>query len=104
MRPRCCLSFVLMSVLSTIIPPESYAESIALPYPVTRKADTVDEYHGTKVPDPYRWLEDDNSAETKAWVQAQNKVTFNYLEQIPERSKIRERLKTLWNYERYGVP
>ncbi|MHA3773418.1 prolyl oligopeptidase family serine peptidase [Verrucomicrobiota bacterium sgz303538] len=93
-----------MSVLSTIIPPESYAESIALPYPVTRKADTVDEYHGTKVPDPYRWLEDDNSAETKAWVQAQNKVTFNYLEQIPERAKIRERLKTLWNYERYGVP
>ena len=64
----------------------------------------MDEYHGTKVADPYRWLEDDNSAETKAWVEAQNKVTFGYLEKIPERAAIKARLTKLWNYERYGVP
>jgi prolyl oligopeptidase len=73
-------------------------------YPATRKADVVDDYHGTKVPDPYRWLEDDNSAETAAWVEAQNKVTFGFLAEIPQREKIRSRLKELWNYERFGVP
>lgn len=73
-------------------------------YPETRKMDTVDDYFGTKVADPYRWLEDDNSEETKAWVTAQNKVTFGYLDQIPERAKLRERLTELWNYERYGAP
>src|SRR6185295_12293334 len=62
------------------------------------------EYFGAKVPDPYRWLEDDHSAETKAWVQEQNKVTFAFLEAIPQRSRIRERLQKLWNYERYGIP
>ncbi|OAI57862.1 prolyl endopeptidase, partial [Verrucomicrobiaceae bacterium SCGC AG-212-N21] len=75
-----------------------------LEYPVTKKTEVVDDYHGTKVPDPYRWLEDDNSAETKAWVQAQNKVTFGFLEGIPQRAKIRERLEKLWNYERFGIP
>ncbi len=75
-----------------------------LSYPPTRKADVVDDFFGTQVADPYRWLEDDNSAETKAWVEAQNKVTFAYLEQIPQRAKIRERLTKLWNYERYGTP
>lgn len=105
MRARCsCLSLVLLSFLSIPDLPLHGAEPMSLSYPVTRKSDTVDDYHGTKVPDPYRWLEDDNSAETKAWVEAQNKVTFAYLDQIPERSEIRERLKKLWNYERYGVP
>ena len=75
-----------------------------LRYPVARKTDQTDDYHGVKVADPYRWLEDDNSAETKAWVEAQNKVTFGYLAKIPERSAIKERLTKLWNYERYGVP
>lgn len=73
-------------------------------YPETRKMDTIDDYFGTKVADPYRWLEDDNSDETKAWVTAQNKVTFGYLNQIPERAHLRERLTELWNYERYGAP
>jgi len=73
-------------------------------YPVTAKVDHVDILHGTAVPDPYRWLEDDNSAETKAWVEAQNKVTFGFLEAIEVRNRIRERLTTLWNFERYGVP
>ena len=80
------------------------ANPMPAPYPVTRQSDTVDDYHGVKVPDPYRWLEDDNSDETKAWVAAQNKVTFDYLEQIPERAEFRERLTKLWNYERYGTP
>ncbi|WP_257309264.1 prolyl oligopeptidase family serine peptidase [Geothrix fuzhouensis] len=75
-----------------------------LTYPPTRKADVVDDFFGTKVADPYRWLEDDNSAETKAWVEAQNKVTFAYLEQIPERSKIRERITRLWDFEKYSAP
>ncbi len=73
-------------------------------YPETRKSDQVDDYHGTKVADPYRWLEDLDSAETSAWVEAQNKVTFGYLAQIPERERLHARLKKLWNYERFGVP
>lgn len=73
-------------------------------YPKTRKVDHVDDYQGTKVSDPYRWLEDDHAAETKAWVEAQNKVTFAYLETISQREHIKQRLTELWNYERYGVP
>jgi len=76
----------------------------ALTYPVSKKGDQVDNYHGTVVADPYRWLEDANSAETKAWVEAQNKVTQAYLAQIPQREAIRQRLTKLWNYERYSVP
>lgn len=73
-------------------------------YPETKKGDVVDDYHGTKVADPYRWLEDDNSEETKAWVQAQNKVTFDYLATIPQREKVRKRLEELWNYPKYSSP
>src|SRR3984957_15555986 len=72
----------------------------ALVYPLTAKTNQVDDYHGTLVADPYRWLEDDNSAATKAWVEAENKVTFGYLETIPQRAAIKQRLTTLWNYER----
>ena len=73
-------------------------------YPVARKSDQIDDYHGTKVADPYRWLEDADSAETRAWVQAENKITFGYLEQIPFRQAIKDRMTKLWNYERYTVP
>lgn len=76
----------------------------SLTYPVTKKVDQLDNYHGTTVADPYRWLEDANSAETKEWVTAQNKLTQAYLAQIPQRAAIRERLTKLWNYERYSVP
>ncbi len=75
-----------------------------LRYPVTRQAHQVDVYHGIAVADPYRWLEHDNSPETKAWVEAQNTVTFRYLDRLPDRDSIRERLTELWNYERYSVP
>ena len=76
----------------------------ALVYPKAHKGDQVDDYHGVKVADPYRWLEDDYSDATRAWVKAQNKVTFGYLEQIPARKKINKRLTELWNYEKFGVP
>ncbi|MFW5707454.1 MAG: prolyl oligopeptidase family serine peptidase [Bacteroidota bacterium] len=75
-----------------------------LKYPETRMDDIVDNYFGVEVADPFRWLEDDNSEETKAWVTAQNEVTFGYLENIPYRQKINDRLSTLWNYERYSTP
>lgn len=64
----------------------------------------LDDYHGTKVPDPYRWLENPDSPETHRWVEAQNKTTFAYLEQIPERERIHQRLTEMWNYPRWGVP
>ena len=75
-----------------------------LTYPAARRDPQPDTYFGTAVPDPYRWLEDPDAPETQAWVTAENKVTFDYLAQIPFRDKLRERLTTLWNYERYGVP
>jgi prolyl oligopeptidase len=75
-----------------------------LPYPATRTVDHVDVYHGTKVADPYRWLEDDTSKETAAWVEAQNKVTFAYLEKIPFRAQLLKRLNALYNYAKYSTP
>src|ERR671912_117975 len=75
-----------------------------LQYPQTRKVEQVDTYHGTRVSDPYRWLEDDTSEQTGAWVAAQNKVTFPYLEKIPYREELRSRVKQLNNYEKYTAP
>ncbi len=73
-------------------------------YPVTAKGNVVDTIFGTPVPDPYRWLEDDMSKETAAWVQEQNRVTFAYLEKIPYRDQIKKRLTNIYNYEKYGMP
>lgn len=73
-------------------------------YPPTKKINQTDNYHGTTVGDPYRWLEDDKSAETKDWVVEENKVTSAYLSAIPFRDKIKKRIGELYNYERYGVP
>ena len=73
-------------------------------YPQTKKVEQTYTYHGTAVADPYRWLEDDNSAETAAWVEAQNKVTYTYLNQIPYRAKIKERLEQLYNYPKISAP
>lgn len=75
-----------------------------MPYPETERGGVVDNYFGTEVPDPYRWLEDDNSEATAAWVAAENAVTENYLSQIPFRGAIRERLTELWNYPKEGAP
>ncbi len=79
-------------------------ENHMVKYPKTRKSETVDTYFGTPVADPYRWLEDDMSDETGAWVKAQNEVTFNYLEKIPFREALKQRLEKLWNYEKLGSP
>ena len=73
-------------------------------YPETKKVEQTDDYHGTKVADPYRWLEDDRSAETGEWVKQQNELSFKYLEQIPYRKKFQERLEKVYNYPKYSSP
>ena len=86
------------------VPLVPHTPSLPLRYPVTRHADQVDDYHGTRVADPFRWLEDDTAAETKAWVEAQNGVTFGYLDRIPYRDALRTRLTALANFPRYSAP
>ncbi len=93
------IAFVLFSCAET-----QKKDPINVTYPTTKKVDTVTTYFGTEVPDPYRWLEDDRSKETEAWVKSQNEVTFEYLDTIPFRSELKERLTTLWNYEKIGAP
>jgi len=73
-------------------------------YPESKKGETVDVYFDTKVSDPYRWLEDDKSAETGAWVKAQNEVTYGYLDKIPFREELKKRMEKLWNYEKISAP
>jgi prolyl oligopeptidase len=97
------LKVCLLFILSMFIAAENFAQT-KIEYPKTKKIEQVDDYFGTKVSDPYRWLEDDNSAETKAWVEAQNKVTFDYLKTIPEREQLKKRLTELWDYEKYSAP
>ncbi len=110
---RIWISMALLGALAIGVPPSMKPAEAAAPpgtpftpltYPKTRKVDQVDDYHGVKVSDPYRWLEDDKSAETAAWVAAENKVTFGYLNQIPYRERLQERLRSLLNYPRYGLP
>lgn len=109
--------FLSVGLLVWALPPETGAQAAAqsanapakkadpkLMYPPTKTVDQVDVYHGEQVKDPYRWLESLDSEETRQWVQAQNKVTFGYLEQIPGRDKIKQRLTDLWNYEKYSPP
>ncbi len=79
-------------------------EPEGLDYPDSKRHDQIDVYHGVEVADPYRWLEEPDSEDARAWIEAQNRLTFGYLGSIPEREKIRERLTSLWNHERYGVP
>jgi len=90
--------------LILVVSAMSCTQKKAFEYPETAKVDTVDVYFGTEVPDPYRWLEDDMSPETEAWVKAQNEVTFSYLEEIPFRNDLKERMTEIWNYPKMGVP
>ena len=76
----------------------------AIKYPQTPQTNHVDYYHGVAVSDPYRWLEDIESPQVKKWIEEQNKITFSFLSNIPEREKIKQRMTQLWNYERFGVP
>ena len=91
-----------MIIASTIVS-QSCNQQQKINYPETKKTDVTDNYHGTQVADPYRWLENDTSAETAAWVEAQNKVTFGYLEQIPFREQIKNRITKIWDYPKYSV-
>ena len=96
------LKCMLITLFSSMI----YAQNttMELKYPETEKGNKVDEYFGTEVKDPYRWLEDDRSKETEAWVKAENEVTFDYLNKIPFREEIKNRLTELWDYEKYSAP
>lgn len=97
-----CVGFLtIMMMISCNKGSEKMSTNI---YPETTKVDTIDSYFGQEVPDPYRWLEDDRSAETSEWVKKQNEVTFAYLNSIPYRDKIRERLEALYDYERLSAP
>ena len=96
--------FFLASLALISCKTEQQTEQIVMAYPETKKVDTVDTYFGTEVKDPYRWLEDDMSDETGEWVKEQNKVTFGYLDQIPYREELKNRLEKLWNYEKYSAP
>ena len=93
---------VLTSILSCKT--EEKKTTITVTYPETKKVDSATTYFGTEIKDPYRWLEDDKSAETAAWVKAENEVTFNYLEQIPFRKALKDRMEKLWNYEKISAP
>ena len=99
---RCLHTMILSGLLASDV--AGFAAMPTVSYPTTRTTNQVDDYQGVSVPDPYRWLEDDNATETKDWVTAQNKVTYGYLAAIPQGPAIKQRLKKLWNYERYNVP
>lgn len=97
---------LIFLMLSCAVTASVVGGDIELTYPVTRTVPQIDDFHGTQVADPYRWLEDDvrENEQVAEWVEAQNKVTFGYLKQIPERESIEERLTELWNYERFSPP
>ncbi len=110
MRAKSIITLLaLLALAATVLAQRAARSSLdgngsKLAYPVAHKGTVVEDYHGTKVADPYRWLEDLDSADTKAWVDAENKLTFDYLNQIPQRDAIKARLTKLWNFERYTVP
>src|ERR1041384_1725991 len=103
------LPFLRHSSAQSMAPTGSSATSSStndpkLVYPVARKVEQVDDYFGTKVYDPYRWLEDETSPETKAWVDEQNRLTFGYLATIPLLEKLKKQLTELYNSPRIGAP
>ncbi|WP_304517235.1 prolyl oligopeptidase family serine peptidase [Cecembia rubra] len=104
MNPNKNLSVLLVAGFLAACGQEQNFPKINVNYPESKKIDHVDEYWGEQVADPFRWLEDDYSDETKAWVISQNEVTFGYLEQIPFREALRQRLEKVWNYERISAP
>jgi prolyl oligopeptidase len=99
MKTRLLLVIIAAMAMSCTQP-----DTPKLTYPVAKKVDQVDDFFGTKVADPYRWLEDSDAPDVRAWIDAENKVTFDYLSRIPERAPIKVRLTSIWDYERYGTP
>ena len=105
MRSSSCLArYALVAAGVTVLAPPAGAQTQPLQYPSSRRGDQVDEYHGNRVADPYRWLEEVTSPETRTWIDAQNTLTRSYLDAIPERPSIAAQLGRLWNYPKYGVP
>ena len=105
--PIICISLLNTSCKEGLVTTETSktnTNNILMDYPVTKKINVTDNYFGTVVNDPFRWLEDDLSDETEQWVDNQNNVTFEYLKNIPYRNQIKERLTELWNYEKVGTP
>jgi len=96
-------AFLSASFLASMTQPPTTNPPIKVAYPQTKKVNQVDDYFGTKVEDPYRWLEDDTAADVKQWVKEEHAVTEKYLSQIPYRNKIKDRLRTLFNYPKYGL-
>ena len=99
-----CLFTIILIVSCKTDNTQQEERNIAVTYPVTKKADSIDTYFGNEVKDPYRWLEDDMSEETGDWVKSQNEVTFGYLDTIPFRKELKDRLEEMWNYEKVGAP
>ena len=95
-------SLILITLATLNLSINTYAD--VLEYPIAPTTNQIDTFHGIQVEDPYRWMEDNNSAALKEWIDAENKLTFSFLESIPERKRIVDRLSQLWNYERYGIP
>jgi prolyl oligopeptidase len=98
------ISFIALILIVTMMACNTKKETPVSKYPLTKKVDTVDNYFGKNVEDPYRWLEDDTTQETADWVKAQNEVTFAYLKNIPYRDKIKDRISKIWNYPKYSAP
>jgi prolyl oligopeptidase len=94
---------IYLLIVAGIMMNQSCGQQDRINYPDTKKENITDDYHGTRISDPYRWLENDTSAETEAWVREQNKVTFGYLEKIPFRNQVKERLTKIWDYPKYSV-
>ncbi|WP_142531465.1 prolyl oligopeptidase family serine peptidase [Saccharicrinis carchari] len=104
MKPKLLNNITCLSVCLLIVACNTKPKMEKLSYPVTKKVDTTDVYFGTEVPDPYRWLEDDRSEETQNWVVEQNKVTNSFLQNIPFRDAIKDRLTEIWDYTKMGAP
>ncbi len=100
----CLLMLILSSALPNFIHAADDSAKRMYKYPAARLGEQVDNYHGTRVPDPYRWLEDPDSPESRAWIEAENEITNSYLADIPARAKLQKRLTQLWDFEKYGVP
>jgi prolyl oligopeptidase len=101
---KCLLIIAVLCIFVSCKNEKKPLKDTTVNYPETKKVDTVNTYFGESVADPYRWLEDDRSEETEAWVKSQNEVTFGYLDNIPYREELKERLTKLWNYEKIGSP
>ncbi len=97
-------SFATLLSLTALAADNGKTQDTRIVYPQAKRGNVVDDYFGTKVADPYRWLEDENSPATREWITEENKLTFGYLEKIPARDQIRNRMMKLTNYERYGTP